>query len=463
MAPPPPTAEERAARIRACFQQWDKDGKGYITKRDMKAVLKMLVPAGETVTSDEIDQLMLEADRNGNGRIEYHEFVTWLTRPASSVHAGAKDIAFFDLEELLRPLYEIYDRNGDGSISVQEFAECHNILQTALTLHPAQGQMPDPEVVSADSAKVFRKADGDHDQRVTFEEFVTWQRGALERSGLLNDDLIDLIPALTRQLMRVFKLADSNEKGGLMSNDQNVLMHITKNVAMFTRDLYNADEACHSSLRGRKHYENRWSDPPIGLNLERLKGLHLSTVAVAVWGVDDTEFVTMCVPEMNVRDGAHRRWLARIVRRVTYRTGRTEVDYPHYYCYDNLNWTHYQGLEDEYNKAHEALPPELRIFCHIKSAANFGLQISWEQLQAAFAECVANELLTDLQVALYNAHVEGAVVKGVRESGLAQMSSREELERLRSMTKQAPRCVMASLAELGVLKVSSVWADVLKA
>mmetsp|Transcript_99329 Transcript_99329/g.289880 ORF Transcript_99329/g.289880 Transcript_99329/m.289880 type:complete len:469 (-) Transcript_99329:140-1546(-) len=462
-----PKPDDRAQRIRECFRRWDTDGKGYITKCDLRAVLRKILPEGDQLSVEDLEELMSEADRNGNGKIEYHEFVEWLTRPGSTVHAGAKGVSYFDLDELLRPLFEIYDRNGDGTISAEEFAECHNILQTALTLHPTDGKnkLADPDIVVNDAVQVFGQVDSDNDQRLSFEEFVEWQRGALEKSGLLNDDLVDLVPALTRQMKRVFKLAETNEQGELINNDQQVLMHITKNLAMFTRDIYNAEEAGHSSLRGRYHYTNRWSDPPPGMNIQRLKGLHLSTMTVPLWGVDDTDLVVLCVPEVEMRDGVHRRWFARIERRVKYRTGRLETDGPYFYIHENLIWTHQEDFLKTWTATYDALPPELRIFCHIKTAANLGVQVSWDRLQAALNECVAAELLTETQVALYNAHVEDAVVSAMREErGDAQrMESREELNRLRALSTQVPRIVMASLAELGILRVSSIWADVLKA
>jgi len=463
MAHPDQVRKARAAKIEEVFRQWDSDGNGFISKVELQAVILKLLPPGESLTKADIDRLMVEADRNGNGRIEYHEFAEWLTRPGASMSAENSGVALFDLPKLLGPLFQVYDRNGDGSISFEEFQECQNILQTALSLHPGDGAArKDPSVVAASSKRVFQEVDIDNNRTVSFEEFVNWQRKALQKSGLLNDDLQDLIPALTRQLQRVFKLSESNEKGQLTNADQNVLMHITKNLANFSRDIYNDAEAGHSSLRGRHHYKNRWTEPPVGLNLDRLKGLHLKLATVPTWGVEDLNLSVLCVPEVDTRDARHRRWIARIVRQVTYKTGRQEIDEPQYYVYEALNWTSNEDLAPEFDQCLACLPPELRLFCLLKAEANFGVQIGWNSVQVALKRAVQMGLLTAEQQTLYTRHTDSIVMRTLRERSMSKPSA-GEVERLRSQTTCAPRHVMAALSELGILKVSSVWADVLKA
>jgi len=464
MAHPDQVRETRACKIRECFQQWDSDGNGYITKAELHAVLLKLVPAGATLTKDDIDRLMVEADRNHNGRIEYQEFVDWLTRPAASLYAASERIELFDLPRLLKPLFNVYDRNGDGTISFEEFDECHNILQTALTVHPAQGdQMQDPDALVDHAKPLFQKVDSNDDQRVSFEEFVQWQQEAMERSGLLNEDLAELVPALTRQLQRIFKLSESNEKGELMKNDQNVLLHITKNVANFARDLWNDEEVGHSSIRGKHHYTNRWSEPPVGLNISRLKGVHLKLIPVRTWGVENIDLEITCIPEADLKDPRQRHWFARVVRSATYRSGRQERDEPCYYVYANLNWMPDQALADEFGKALTSLPPELRIFCLLKTEANFGVEISWDQIQAGLGRAVELGLLMESHVRRYNEHTRGLVREVIRKHGTAGHVPEEKVEGLCARAAQAPRNVMATLAELRVLQVSSVWADVLQA
>ena len=53
------------------FKVFDADASGYITSDELRRILMDL---GEDVTEEEMDALILEADLDGNGRIDYDEF-----------------------------------------------------------------------------------------------------------------------------------------------------------------------------------------------------------------------------------------------------------------------------------------------------------------------------------------------------------------------------------------------------
>ena len=59
------------ARVIEAFKVFDADASGYITSDELRRILMDL---GEDVTEEEMDQLILEADLDGNGRIDYDEF-----------------------------------------------------------------------------------------------------------------------------------------------------------------------------------------------------------------------------------------------------------------------------------------------------------------------------------------------------------------------------------------------------
>ena len=58
--------------IRKAFRVLDKDGDGFITVRELKDVMTKL---GEKLTMKEVEELVNEADMNGDGRIDMEEFV----------------------------------------------------------------------------------------------------------------------------------------------------------------------------------------------------------------------------------------------------------------------------------------------------------------------------------------------------------------------------------------------------
>ena len=64
--------EHRAARLRAVFRSFDKNGDGTIGASEMKAVW---AEAGRNLTEAELKQLMAKVDKDGSGTITYEEFV----------------------------------------------------------------------------------------------------------------------------------------------------------------------------------------------------------------------------------------------------------------------------------------------------------------------------------------------------------------------------------------------------
>lgn len=78
-------ARRATTLIREAFEKWDKDGNGTISKEELAGVLQQL---GDFKPQD-VERIMVEADKNGNGIIEYVEFVDWLLRPVRRLGAAA--------------------------------------------------------------------------------------------------------------------------------------------------------------------------------------------------------------------------------------------------------------------------------------------------------------------------------------------------------------------------------------
>ncbi|KAF0986051.1 hypothetical protein HZS_6169 [Henneguya salminicola] len=59
--------------VKTAFKVFDKDNDGFISSSELRQVLTTL---GEKLTPEEANELIREADLDGNGRIDYNEFVT---------------------------------------------------------------------------------------------------------------------------------------------------------------------------------------------------------------------------------------------------------------------------------------------------------------------------------------------------------------------------------------------------
>ena len=58
--------------IREAFRVFDKDGNGYITTEELRHVMTTL---GEVMSNEEVDEMISEADVDGDGQVNYEEFV----------------------------------------------------------------------------------------------------------------------------------------------------------------------------------------------------------------------------------------------------------------------------------------------------------------------------------------------------------------------------------------------------
>ena len=63
---------EQAAELKKAFSVMDSNGDGVVTKDELKTLLKGL---GEDVTDDVVDEMIKIADENGDGKIQFDEFV----------------------------------------------------------------------------------------------------------------------------------------------------------------------------------------------------------------------------------------------------------------------------------------------------------------------------------------------------------------------------------------------------
>jgi calmodulin len=82
--------EQEEMELRQAFRVFDKAGNGYITSSDLRSVLQCL---GEQLTEDEIEDMINEVDIDGDGRIDYDEFVASLKaeRESSCITINEED------------------------------------------------------------------------------------------------------------------------------------------------------------------------------------------------------------------------------------------------------------------------------------------------------------------------------------------------------------------------------------
>jgi len=138
--------EEQTAEFREAFALFDKDGDGTISTKELGTVMKSL---GQKPTVAELNDMINEVDQDGNGEIDFEEFLSMM----------AKKLKETDLEEDIREAFRVFDKNSSGIISTLELRHIMTNLGEKLK---------DSEI-----DEMIRHADIDGDGSVNYNEWVT--------------------------------------------------------------------------------------------------------------------------------------------------------------------------------------------------------------------------------------------------------------------------------------------------
>ncbi|KAA8544924.1 hypothetical protein F0562_019681 [Nyssa sinensis] len=146
--------EEQIAEFQEAFCLLDKDGDGCITIEELATAIRSL---GQIPTEEELQNMINEVDVNGNGTIEFGEFLSLMARKMKESEA----------EEELKEAFRVFDKDQDGYISANELRSVMVNLGERLS---------DEEV-----EQMIREADLDGDGQVNYEEFVRMMLARLLR------------------------------------------------------------------------------------------------------------------------------------------------------------------------------------------------------------------------------------------------------------------------------------------
>merc|ERR1712005_88953 len=121
--------EEQIEEIREAFNLFDADNSGAIDVRELKAAMRAL---GFEVKKEELKKMISDIDNDGNGSIEFQEFLEMMTGKMGEKDTREDIEKVFKLfdddntgenidEEELQDMINQADRDGDGEINIDEF------------------------------------------------------------------------------------------------------------------------------------------------------------------------------------------------------------------------------------------------------------------------------------------------------------------------------------------------------
>jgi calmodulin len=138
-------SDEKIAEFRSAFEVFDRDKDGKISKKELGTVMRNL---GQNPTEVELTEMINEVDIDGNGTIDFREFLGLMVRKIKET----------EMDDELIEAFKVFDYNGNGYITVQEL---RNVM---LTLG---------EYLTSDEVdELVKEADLDNDGQINYEEFI---------------------------------------------------------------------------------------------------------------------------------------------------------------------------------------------------------------------------------------------------------------------------------------------------
>ncbi|PQQ18376.1 calcium-dependent protein kinase 2 [Prunus yedoensis var. nudiflora] len=149
-------SEEEIKGLKAMFTNMDTDNSGTITYEELKTGLARI---GSRLSEAEVRQLMDAADVDGNGSIDYIEFIS------ATMHRQR-----LERDEHLYKAFQYFDKDSSGYITRDE-------LEAAMKEHAMGDENTIREIIS--------EVDADNDGRINYSEFCAMMRSGTQQPGKL--------------------------------------------------------------------------------------------------------------------------------------------------------------------------------------------------------------------------------------------------------------------------------------
>lgn len=138
-------SEKQIEEYRQAFSVFDKDNDGSISTKDLSIVMHAL---GQEPTDVLLRDMVNEVDTDGNGGLEFSEFLRMMVRK----------MRLPDLDDELRIIFQVFDTTQTGYLGVQELRTIMRTLNEKMS--------------DDDLNDMITSCDLDQDGKINFQEFV---------------------------------------------------------------------------------------------------------------------------------------------------------------------------------------------------------------------------------------------------------------------------------------------------
>jgi len=142
--------ESQIKNLRSVFLQLDDNGDGLLSVQEMR---DGLAKAGLKEIPPDLQQIMEQVDSDGSGVIDYTEFL-----------AATLDKKAYIQEDVCWSAFRVFDRNGDGKISMAELEAC------------LQGGDVEAAMGANAVKELMKEVDTNGDGEIDFQEFMQMMR-----------------------------------------------------------------------------------------------------------------------------------------------------------------------------------------------------------------------------------------------------------------------------------------------
>jgi len=224
--------EKQIAEYKEAFALFDKDGDGSISADEIGEVMES---CGLDPNQSELDAMIGEVDKDGNGEIEFPEFMAMmekmvkdsdgeneqgLTVAEKTIKRWRKFAVVNVLSEKqinsFKELFSMFDKDGDGSITSVEVSSVMESL----------GHKPSAEELDA----MIAEFDTDGNGELDFQEFLNIMSGMIKEKGLeVEEDMDDI--SMADQMLLWWKKMSTIHSEKALENVKQLAGSVTSGVS----------------------------------------------------------------------------------------------------------------------------------------------------------------------------------------------------------------------------------------